>query len=63
LWKENKESEKIFDNKSFVEMECSKLINYSTNMCWSGGKLLLKAPRNSSNSKILKKKLDYGGGV
>jgi hypothetical protein len=28
--KENKESDEIFENISFVEMESSKLINYST---------------------------------
>jgi hypothetical protein len=33
--KENKESDGVFVNISFVEMESSKLINYSTNMCWS----------------------------
>jgi len=32
---ENKESDRIFENISFVEMESSKLINYLTNMCWS----------------------------
>jgi hypothetical protein len=32
---ENKESDGIFVNISFVEMESSKLTNYSTNMCWS----------------------------
>jgi hypothetical protein len=30
---ENNESDKIFGNRSFVEMKFSKLINYSTNMC------------------------------
>ncbi len=30
---ENKESDRIFENISFVEMESSKLINYLTNMC------------------------------
>jgi hypothetical protein len=30
---ENKKSDKFFENISFVEMESSKLINYSTNMC------------------------------
>jgi hypothetical protein len=29
----NKESDGIFESTSFVEMEFSKLINYSTNMC------------------------------
>ncbi len=33
--KENKESDGIFVNISFVEIESSKLINYLTNMCWS----------------------------
>jgi hypothetical protein len=28
--KENKESDEIFENISFVEMDSSKLINYST---------------------------------
>jgi accessory colonization factor AcfC len=31
--KGNKEFDEIFQNISFVEMEFSKLINYSTNMC------------------------------
>jgi len=31
--KENKESDEIFRNISFIKMESSKSINYSTNMC------------------------------
>jgi hypothetical protein len=33
--KENKESDEMFENISFVEIESSVLINYSTNMCRS----------------------------
>jgi hypothetical protein len=34
--KEIQESDGIFENMSFVKMESSKLINYSTNMCGIG---------------------------
>jgi hypothetical protein len=34
--KEIKESDGILENITFVGMESSKLINYSTNMCGSG---------------------------
>jgi hypothetical protein len=33
LLKENKEIDGIFENISFVKMESSKIIIYSTNMC------------------------------
>jgi hypothetical protein len=33
--KENKECDGICRNISFLKMEVSKLIDYSTNMCWS----------------------------
>jgi hypothetical protein len=36
ILKENKESDAIVENVSFVEMASSELINYSTNMCHSG---------------------------
>jgi hypothetical protein len=33
ILKENKESDEIFENISFVEMEFSKLVMFLTNMC------------------------------
>jgi hypothetical protein len=33
--KENKKLDGIFEDISFARMESSKLIDYSTNMCWS----------------------------
>jgi len=44
--KGNKNYNEIFGNISFVEMESSKLINYSTNMWWSGqGALVYVGPQ------------------
>jgi hypothetical protein len=47
ILKENIESDGIFENISFVEMESSKLINYLTNMCPSdlGTIILYDMPR------------------
>ncbi len=41
--KENKECDGICRNISFLKMEVSKLIDYSTNMCWSDhGTIIMK---------------------
>jgi hypothetical protein len=34
--KKTKKSEKVFENISVAKIQSSKLIHYSTNMCWSG---------------------------
>jgi len=51
--KENKGSDGIFENISFVEMESSKLINYSASMCWTGeGTMILEpSPLNGTQKR------------
>jgi hypothetical protein len=45
-----KKTDGIFENISFVEMESSKLINYSTSMCWSRQDITVITIQNATTS-------------
>jgi hypothetical protein len=58
FWKENKEPDEILGNILFVEMESSKLINYSITVVVAGAAAIaVKAPSDSCHP--VKKGMEY----